>query len=88
MKTTFRIALCGIALAATAVYAADGVKRILDRGRDGDTYYYEVMCVDGSRGSVLVVDGEPPRTCAVGSTLVETCDAAWTLREAASRVCR
>ena len=87
MKTTLRIALCGIALSATAAYAADGVKRILDRGRDGDTYYYEVMCDDGSRGSVLVVDDEPPRTCAISGTLVETCDTDWTLREAAGRIC-
>ena len=87
MKSTLRIALSAIALGAAAAYAADGVNRILDRGRDGDTYYYEVMCDNGSRGSILVVDSEPPKTCAQSGTLTQSCDANWTLREAAQRIC-
>ncbi len=87
MKSTLRIVLCATALSAAAAYAADGVTRILDRGRDGDIYYYEVLCEDGSRGSIQVSDA-PPNTCAHSTTLAGLCNADWSLRDAARRICQ
>ncbi len=87
MKTLFPVALCLAALLAASAQADDSVKRILDRGRDGDTNYYQVMCGNGTMGSVKVVD-QPPQICAQPDAGQETCNTAWTLNDAAAASCK
>lgn len=87
MKTFFPVALClGLLVTATA-QADQNVKRILDRGRDGAINYYQVMCTNGTTGSVTVVD-EPPQACAQAVGSAEICNTGWTVNEAASASCK
>jgi hypothetical protein len=66
---------------------ADPVKRILPQGKDGDEYYYQVTCMNGTIGSVVVQDKEKT-VCAQGLGGKQVCNANWTVQKAAEQACR
>jgi hypothetical protein len=72
---------------AFAQTAADPVKRILPQGKDGDYYYYQVQCTNGTQGSVVVQDKEK-NVCAQAFGRERTCSARWNVQVAAERACR
>ena len=87
MKTVLFAALCAGVLATASAQADEDVKRILDRGRDGDVNYYQVMCTNGTIASVTVTD-TPAQACAQPLGGPEVCSATWTLNEAAVESCK
>lgn len=87
MKTTLYAVLCLGVLATASTQADENVKRILDRGRDGDVNYYQVMCADNTMTSITVTD-QPPAICAQAINGQEVCDSRWTLNQAAAEACK
>ena len=72
-------------LAAPA--SADPVKRVLPQGKDGDYYYYQVQCKNGTEGSVVVQDKEKS-VCAQALGGERVCSASWNVQRAAEHACR
>jgi len=72
---------------ALAQTATDPVKRILPQGKDGDNYYYQVQCANGTEGSVVVQDKEK-NVCAQAFGGERACSAGWNVQVAARRACR
>jgi len=87
MKKLLCGALCAGVLGAMSVQADDGVVRVIDRGRDGDTNFYQVMCTSGARATVTVTDS-PAQACTQGLDGKQRCSAKWTIREAAAQACK
>lgn len=84
---TLFAAILGAATALAAAHALAGpVKRVVPKGKDGDNLYYQVMCQDGTKGSVIV-QGKENTVCAqaLGGELV--CDAGWSIQRAAEHAC-
>ncbi len=65
---------------------ADPVKRVLPHGKDGDNYYYQVMCTNGTRASVVVRDTDST-ICAQGLGGERVCKSGWTVQRAAEHAC-
>ncbi len=65
---------------------ADPVRRIVPRGKDGDSSYYQVRCRDGS-ASTLELNHATVELCAQPRGAARRCARDWTLAEAASFVC-
>ena len=88
MRKIFLVAMLSATAALLSTQAiADPVKRVVPHGQDGDKYYYEVRCSNGSVGSVVVQDKEN-NVCAqaLGRELV--CNSAWNVQKAAEHACR
>jgi hypothetical protein len=88
MRKTFLVAfLSALTALLSAQAVADPVKRILPQGKDGDYYYYQVKCSNGSEGSVVIQDKEN-NICAQGLGGKRVCNARWTVQKAAEHACR
>jgi len=88
MRNIFLVAMLSATTALLSTQAfADPVKRILPQGKDGDYYYYQVRCTNGSEGSVVVQDKEKT-VCAQGLGRDRVCDASWTVQRAAEQACK
>ncbi|GMQ77497.1 MAG: hypothetical protein BMS9Abin01_2855 [Gammaproteobacteria bacterium] len=92
MRKTFIAAMlsASAALLSAQTFAqtvADPVKRILPQGKDGDYYYYQVVCKNGTQGSVVVQDKEK-NICSQASGGERVCTAGWNLQKAAQNACR
>jgi hypothetical protein len=74
------------ALLSTQAFA-DPVKRVLPQGKDGDYYYYQVLCTNGTEGSVVVQEKEN-NVCAQALGGARVCNAAWNVQRAAEHACR
>jgi hypothetical protein len=66
---------------------ADPVKRVVPHGQDGDYYYYQVKCENGTEGSVIVQDKER-NICAQAQGGERICNAGWNVQRAAEHACR
>ena len=77
--------------AATALVSAPAfanpVKRVLPQGKDGDYYYYQVQCTNGTQGSVVVQDKEN-NVCAQAAGRDQVCNSGWNVQRAAEQACR
>ena len=88
MRTIFLAAMLGAATALLSTQAlADPVTRILPQGQDGDYYYYQVKCKNGTEGSVVVQDKEK-NVCAQALGGNRVCNAGWNVQKAAEHACR
>ena len=88
MRKIFLAAMLGAAAALLSTQAlADPVKRILPGGQDGDYYYYQVKCKNGTEGSVIVQDKEK-NVCAQAFGGQRVCNAGWNVQKAAEHACR
>jgi hypothetical protein len=88
MRKIFLIAMLSATAALLSTQAiADPVKRILPQGKDGDYYYYQVQCSNGSQGSVVIQDKEN-NVCAQGMGGKRVCNARWSVQKAAEQACR
>ena len=88
MRKIFLVAMLSATAALLSTQAiADPVKRVIPHGQDGDKYYYEVRCTNGSVGSVVVQDKEN-NVCAQGAGAQQVCNATWTVQKAAEKACR
>jgi hypothetical protein len=88
MRKIFLIAMLSATTALLSTQAfADPVKRILPQGKDGDYYYYQVRCTNGSEGSVVVEDKEKT-VCAQALGRDRICNASWTVQKAAEQACK
>jgi len=74
------------ALVATPAFA-DPVKRVLAQGKDGDFYYYQVQCTNGTAGTVVVQEKEN-NVCAQAFGGERVCNAGWNIQRAAEQACR
>lgn len=87
MRKTFLAAMLSAAAALLSTQAsADPVKRVLPQGKDGDYYYYQVKCSNGTEGSVVVQDKEN-NVCAQAFGGERVCNAAWNVQRAAEHAC-
>ena len=57
-KTFLTAALSAAAMVLSQQALADPVERVVPQGQDGDKYYYQVVCTNGTQGSVVVQDTE------------------------------
>jgi hypothetical protein len=88
MRTIFRAALLSATTALLSAQAFAGpVTRVLPQGQDGDDYYYQVNCKNGTRGSVVIQDKEK-NICAQAFGGERVCNARWNLQQAAEHACR
>jgi len=88
MRTIFLAALFGAAAALLSSQAvADPVTRVLAQGQDGDNYYYQVKCKNGTEGTVVVQDKEK-NVCAQAFGGKRICNAGWNVQKAAEQACR
>ncbi len=88
MRTIFLAAMLSAVTALLSAQAfADPVKRILPQGKDGDYYYYQVKCENGTEGSVVVQDKEK-NVCAQAFGGERICNARWNVQRAAEHACR
>ena len=88
MRTIFLAALFGAATAMLSTHAiADPVTRVLPQGQDGDSYYYQVKCKNGTEGTVVVQDKEK-NVCAQAFGGERVCNAGWNVQRAAEHACR
>jgi hypothetical protein len=88
MRKTFLTAvLSAAAFVFSAQAFADPVERIVPHGKDGDYYYYQVKCTNGSEGSIVVQDKEK-NVCAQAMGGQRICNATWTVQRAAEQACR
>ena len=88
MRKIFLFAMLGATTALLSTQAfADPVKRIQPQGKDGDYYYYQVQCTNGTVGSVVIQDKEK-NVCAQGLNGEKVCNARWTVQKAAEQACR
>ena len=74
------------ALVSTPAFA-NPVKRVLPQGKDGDFYYYQVSCTNGTEGTVVVQDKEN-NVCAQAFGGERVCNAGWNVQRAAEQACR
>jgi hypothetical protein len=88
MRKIFLAALLGATAALLSTQAlADPVKRVLPHGQDGDKYYYEVRCSNGTVATVVVQDKEK-NVCAQAFGGDRICNASWNVQRAAEHACR
>jgi hypothetical protein len=88
MRKIFLVAMLSATAALLSTQAiADPVKRVVPHGQDGDKYYYEVRCTNGSVGSVVVVDKDNS-VCAQALGREQVCNSAWNVQKAAEQACR
>lgn len=88
MRTIFLAAMLSAVTALLSAQAfADPVKRVLPQGKDGDYYYYQVKCENGTEGSVVVQDKEK-NVCAQAFGGERICNARWNVQRAAEHACR
>ena len=88
MRTAFLAAILSAATALLSTQAFAGpVKRILPQGKDGDYYYYQVKCDNGTEGSVVVQEKEK-NVCAQAFAGERVCNASWNVHRAAEHACR
>jgi hypothetical protein len=88
MRRLFLAAILSASAALiSAPASADPVKRVLPQGKDGDYYYYQVECTDGTQGTVVIQDKED-NVCAQASGGQRVCNASWTVPRAAEQACR
>ena len=88
MRKLFLTAFLGAATALLSTQAiADPVKRVLPQGQDGDNYYYQVQCKNGTEGSVVVQNAEK-NVCAQAFGGERKCSAGWNVQRAAEHACR
>jgi hypothetical protein len=88
MRTIFLAAmLSAVAATLSAQSFPNSVKRIVPHGQDGDNYYYQVKCTNGTQGSVIVQDKER-NICAQAFAGERICNGAWNVQEAAEQACR
>jgi hypothetical protein len=74
------------ALLSTQAFA-DPVKRVVPHGQDGDSYYYQVKCTNGTEGSVIVQEKEK-NVCAQAFGGERICNSSWNVQKAAEHACR
>lgn len=86
-KTFLTLTLCASASLLSTQAVADPVKRVLPQGQDGDDYYYQVQCTNGTEGSVVVQDKER-NICAQAQGGERVCNAGWNVQRAAEHACR
>lgn len=88
MRTPFLAAILSASTVLLSTQAfADPVKRVLPQGKDGDYYYYQVLCTNGTEGSVVVQEKEN-NVCAQALGGKRVCDAGWNVQRAAEHACR
>ena len=88
MRTIFLAAMFSAATALLSAQAiADPVTRVLPQGQDGDNYYYQVKCKNGTEGTVVVQDKEK-NVCAQALGGNRVCNAGWNVQKAAEHACR
>lgn len=88
MRTLFLAAILSASAALVSSPAfADPVKRVLPQGKDGDYYYYQVKCKNGTEGSVVIQEKEN-NVCAQGLNGKRVCNAGWNVQRAAEHACR
>ena len=88
MRKIFLAVMTGAAAALLAAPAvADPVKRVLPQGKDGDYYYYQVKCTNGTEASVVVQDKEKS-ICAQALGGERVCSATWNVQRAAEHACQ
>ncbi|NIM27179.1 MAG: hypothetical protein GTO67_14640 [Gammaproteobacteria bacterium] len=88
MRTTFLATMLSASAALLSTQAlADPVKRVLPQGKDGNDYYYKVLCTNGAEGSVVVQEKEN-NVCAQPLGGERVCDAGWDVQRAAEHACR
>ena len=88
MRKTFLTAMLSAAAMLLSTQAiADPVKRVVPHGQDGDYYYYQVKCENGTEGSVVVQDKER-NVCAQAEGGKRVCDSGWNVQRAAEHACR
>ena len=88
MRTIFLAVMLSAVTALLSTQAfADPVKRVLPQGKDGDYYYYQVKCKNGTEGSVVVQDKEK-NVCAQAFGGERICNAGWNVQRAAEHACR
>ena len=87
MRTIFLAVILSATAALHSTQAfADPVKRVLPQGKDGDYYYYQVKCKNGTEGSVVVQDKEK-NICAQALGGKRVCNDAWSVQRAAEHAC-
>ena len=87
MRTIFLAVILSATAALLSTRAfADPVKRVLPQGKDGDYYYYQVKCKNGTEGSVVVQDKEK-NICAQALGGERVCNATWSVQRAAEHAC-
>lgn len=86
-KTFLTVMLSAAAMLLSTQAIADPVKRVVPHGQDGDTYYYQVKCNNGTEGSVVVQDKEKT-VCAQAFGGERVCKASWNVQRAAEHACR
>ena len=87
MRTIFLAAMLSAVTALLSTQAFAGpVKRVLPQGKDGDYYYYQVKCENGTEGSVVVQDKEK-NVCAQALGGKRICNAGWNVQRAAEHAC-
>ena len=88
MRKIFLAAMFSASAALLSTQAlADPVKRVLPQGQDGDYYYYQVVCKNGTEGSVVVQEKEN-NVCAQAFGGERVCNAGWNVQRAAEHACR
>jgi hypothetical protein len=88
MRKIFLTAMLGATTALLSTQAfADPVKRVLPQGKDGDDYYYQVQCKNGTEGSVVVQDKEKT-VCAQAFGGERICNTSWNVQRAAEHACQ
>jgi len=88
MRTLFLVVMFSAATALVSTQAiANPVTRVLPQGQDGDYYYYQVKCKNGTQGSVVIQDKEK-NVCAQAFGGKRICNAAWNVQKAAEQACR
>lgn len=91
IRTLLIAALLAASTGSLAQKANDNpVKRTIYQGRDGDSLYYKVVCVNGTSASIAMLDreGEKTETCAQPLDKKRTCRTGWPVQEAAQFTCR
>ena len=88
MRTIFLAAMLSAVTALLSTQAFAGpVKRVMPQGKDGDYYYYQVKCENGTEGSVVVQEKEK-NVCAQALGGKRICNAGWNVQRAAEQACR
>ena len=88
MRTIFLAAMLSAVTALLSTQAfADPVKRVVPQGKDGDYFYYQVKCTNGTEGSVVIQEKEK-NVCAQAFGGERVCNAAWNVQKAAEKACR
>lgn len=86
-KLFLAVILSAAAVLVSTPAFADPVKRVLPQGKDGDMYYYQVQCTNGTQGTVVVQDKDNS-VCAQAFGGERVCNSAWNVQRAAEQACR